>query len=51
MNNPVIIAQTAVEVGARVLQGEKGFAKITYTPPVCIAKENVAQYYDPNAVF
>lgn len=51
MNNPVIIAETAVEVGARVLKGERNFPKITYTPAVCIVKENVDKYYDPSAVF
>jgi ribose transport system substrate-binding protein len=51
MNNPALIAETAIEIGLRVLQGEKGFLKVSYTPAVCITKENVDQYYDPNAIF
>ncbi|MHC4456384.1 MAG: substrate-binding domain-containing protein [Planctomycetota bacterium] len=51
MNNPVLIAETAVEIGVRVLQGETGFPQISYTPAVCITKENVDKYYDPDAVF
>lgn len=51
MNNPVLIAETAIEIGVRVLAGETDFPKLSYTPAVCITKENVDKYYDPNAVF
>lgn len=51
MNNPVLIAETAVEMGLQVLQGKTGFRKVSYTPAVCITKENVDKYYDPDAVF
>jgi ribose transport system substrate-binding protein len=51
MNNPALIAETAIEIGLKVLQGEKGFQRISYTPAVCITKENVEKYYDPNAIF
>lgn len=51
MNNPVLIAETAVEIGVRVLNGETGFPKVSYTPAVCITKENVDKYYDPDAIF
>lgn len=51
MNNPKLVAETGLEIGLKVLQGEKDFPKVYYTPPVCITKENVDQYYDPNAVF
>lgn len=51
MNNPALIGKTAVEVGLKVLQGDTSFPKIYYTPPVAIVKENVDQYYDPNAGF
>jgi ribose transport system substrate-binding protein len=51
MNNPVLIAETAIEVGLAVLQGKTDFPKVSYTPAVCITKENVDKYYDPNAIF
>jgi ribose transport system substrate-binding protein len=51
MNNPVLIAETAIEIGLRVLAGETDFPKVSYTPSVCITKKNVDKYYDPDAVF
>ena len=51
MNNPVLIAETAIEIGLKVLAGETNFPKKTYTIAVCISKENVDKYYDPEAVF
>jgi ribose transport system substrate-binding protein len=51
MNNPVLIAEMAIDVGIQVLQGKTGFQKISYTPAVCINRENVDKYYDPNAIF
>jgi ribose transport system substrate-binding protein len=51
MNNPSLVATTAVEIGLEYLQGKRDFPKIYYTPPVCITKENVDDYYDPNAIF
>ena len=51
LNNPKLVAETGLEVGLRVLKGETDFPKVYYTPPACITKENVDQYYDPNAVF
>ena len=51
MNNPVLIAETAIEIGLKVLAGETGFPQKTYTTAVCITKENVDKYYDPDAVF
>ncbi len=51
MNNPVLIAETAIEIGLKVLQGERDFPAKSYTPAVCISKENVDKYYDPNAPF
>jgi ribose transport system substrate-binding protein len=51
MNNPVLIAETAIEIGLEVLQGKTDFPKVSYTPAVCITKENVDRYYDPNAIF
>ena len=51
MNNPVLIAETAIEIGLRVLAGERDFPKVSYTPAICITKENVDKYYDPDAIF
>jgi ribose transport system substrate-binding protein len=51
MNNPVLIAEMAIDVGLQVLQGKTGFPRISYTPAVCINRENVGKYYDPNAIF
>lgn len=51
LNDPALIAKTAVDVGIRYLQGEKDFPKVYYTPPACITKENVDEFYNPNAVF
>ncbi len=51
MNNPALVATTALDIGLRYLRGERDFPKVYYTPPVAITKENVHQYYDPNADF
>jgi len=51
MNNPVLIAETAIEVGLQVLQGKTDFPKVSYTPAVCITRDNVERYYDPDAIF
>jgi ribose transport system substrate-binding protein len=51
LNNPVLIAEMAVDIAIKVLAGESGFPRIIYTPAVCITRENVEEYYDPDAVF
>lgn len=51
MNNPVLIAEMAINIGLKVLAGQKDFPRTSYTPAVCITKENVDKYYDPNAIF
>jgi ribose transport system substrate-binding protein len=51
MNNPVLIAETAIEVGLEVLRGKTDFPKVSYTPAVCITRDNVDRYYDPDAIF
>jgi ribose transport system substrate-binding protein len=50
-NNPVVIAETAIEIGLQALQGKTDFPQKTYTPPVCITKENVDKYYNPDSEF
>jgi len=51
LNNPTLIAETAIEIGLNVLEGKTDYPAKSYTPPVCITKENVDEYYDPDAVF
>jgi ribose transport system substrate-binding protein len=51
LNDPVKIAEMVVEIAVRVLTGETDFPKVIYTPAACITKENVDQYYDPDAIF
>jgi ribose transport system substrate-binding protein len=51
LNDPALIAKTAVTVGIQYLQGKRDFAKVTYTVPAAITKENVDQFYNSKAVF
>jgi len=51
LNDPVLIARTAVDIGIRYLQGETNIPKISFTPPAVITIENVDQFYDPDSVF
>jgi ribose transport system substrate-binding protein len=50
-NNPVIIAEKAIDIGVQVLQGNFDFPSKSYTPAVCISKENVDEYYSPDSEF
>ena len=53
LNNPAAIIKTAIDIGMQAMKGTlpKDFPKLDYTAPVAITKANVAQYYNPNAVF
>ena len=53
LNDPVLIARTAVEIGVKALQGtlDPKFPKLDLTPPMAITKENVDKYYRADAVF
>jgi ribose transport system substrate-binding protein len=53
LNDPALIARTAVDVGVKALQGklEPNFPKLDLTTPVAITKDNVDKYYKPDAVF
>jgi len=53
LNDPALIARTAVEIGVKALQGklEPKFPKLYLTTPAAITKDNVDKYYNPNAVF
>jgi ribose transport system substrate-binding protein len=51
LNSPKELARLVVEAAVRYLNGEDQISKVIYTPAVLITKENVEQYYDPNAIF
>ncbi len=53
LNDPALVARTAVDVGLQALKGElpAGFPKLDLTTPAAITKENVDKYYNPDAVF
>jgi ribose transport system substrate-binding protein len=53
LNDPALVAKTAVEYGVKGVNGElpADFAKINYTQPAVIAKDNVDKYYKADAVF
>lgn len=50
-NNPVVIAETAIDIGLQALQGKTDFPQKSYTPAVCITKENIDKYYNPDSEF
>lgn len=53
LNDPDLVARTAVDIGLQALKGEldAGFPKLKLTEPAVITKENVDKYYRPDAVF
>ncbi|MBK8019981.1 MAG: substrate-binding domain-containing protein [Chloroflexi bacterium] len=51
LNDPALVASTAVDMVVEYLNGRRDFPKITYTPAVAITQENVAEYYNPDAIF
>ncbi|WP_412178784.1 substrate-binding domain-containing protein [Rhizobium sp. TRM96647] len=53
LNDPAIVASTAVELAKKAIDGElpAGISKITYTTPTAITKENVDTYLKKDAVF
>ncbi len=51
LNDPVLIAERAVEVCVEILNGKTDFSPTTYTPAVCITQDNVDQYYKADAIF
>jgi ribose transport system substrate-binding protein len=50
LNSPEALARLVVESVVKYLNGES-INKIIYTPAVLITKDNVDQYYDPEALF
>lgn len=53
LNDPAVVADTAVEIGVKALNGklDPKFPKIFYTTPAVIDQSNVAKFYRPDAVF
>lgn len=54
LNNPNLIAETAVNIGLQALRGEIAagdLPKLTFTEPAAITQENVDQYYDESSLF
>lgn len=53
LNDPDLVARTAVDVGLKALNGDlpEDFPKLELTKPDVITKDNVDKYYRPDAVF
>lgn len=53
LNDPDLVARTAVDIGLKALNGEIGadFPKLNLTTPDVITQENVDKYYRADAVF
>jgi ribose transport system substrate-binding protein len=50
LNSPRELARLVVESVVKFLNGEQ-LNKVIYTPAVLITKDNVDQYFDPEALF
>ncbi|MCW5263508.1 ABC transporter substrate-binding protein [Verminephrobacter eiseniae] len=52
LNDPALVARTAIDLGVKVVKGEvKDVPKQTLTTPAAITKGNVDKFYNPKAVF
>ncbi|MCW6508884.1 substrate-binding domain-containing protein [Lichenifustis flavocetrariae] len=53
LNDPALVANTAVDIGVKALKGTLGanFPKAYYTTPAVIDQTNVDKFYRPDAVF
>jgi ribose transport system substrate-binding protein len=53
LNDPALVAKTAVEYGVKALNGQlpSDFPRLNFTTPAAITKENVDKFYNPKAVF
>ncbi len=51
LNNPVLVAHTAVEVALKYLSGQRDFPRLQYTPAAVITKENVDKFYRADSEF
>ncbi|WP_205962492.1 substrate-binding domain-containing protein [Paraburkholderia phosphatilytica] len=52
LNDPALVARTAVDIGMKAAQGQaSNVPKISYTPSAVIDKDNVDKFYNPKAIF
>jgi ribose transport system substrate-binding protein len=52
LNDPALVARTAVDIGMKAAKGEAtNVPKISYTPSAVINKSNVDKFYNPKAIF
>ena len=52
LNDPALVARTAVDIGMKAARGQAGnVPKVSYTPAVAISKDNVDKFYNPKAIF
>ncbi|NLG93239.1 MAG: substrate-binding domain-containing protein [Clostridiales bacterium] len=54
LNSPTLVAKKGIEVAAKLLMegaDKNSFGATVNTDPVCINKDNVDTFYDPNAIF
>jgi ribose transport system substrate-binding protein len=52
LNDPALVARTAVDIGVKAALGQAGnVPKISYTPSAVIDKSNVDKFYNPKAIF
>ncbi|MDR5825291.1 substrate-binding domain-containing protein [Caballeronia sp. LZ043] len=52
LNDPALVARTAVDIGVKAAQGQAvSVPKISYTPSAVISKDNVDKFYNPKAIF
>jgi ribose transport system substrate-binding protein len=51
LNDPALVAATAVEIALGYLAGRRDFPKIYYTEAAAITKANVDKFYRANSDF
>lgn len=52
LNDPALVARTAVDIGVKAAKGEAvNVPKVSYTPSAAISKGNVDKFYNPKAIF
>lgn len=52
LNDPALVARTAVDIGVKAAKGETvNVPKVSYTPSAAISKGNVDKFYNPKAIF
>lgn len=51
LNDPALVASTAVELAKQAIEGKMPTGKLTYTTPTAISKDNVNDFYREDAIF